>query len=333
MVKMTMKEIAKKAKVSQPTVSRVLNGHKGVSEEIVNSVMKVVEEVGYVPNKAAQALKRSSTNIIGISIREIDNPYFVDIIDSLELEARKNGYNILFHNSKYNPVTEWENIQNFVSRQVDGIIIVPSSDFNLERISKLDIPTVVITNNNKKMLDSVGLNHLQAGKLAGESFIHSGHKTFGYIGAIRDDEKFYGFESVLQENGFTFDPKNFLLVESSNDNIMIRRYIEKYLDQSEKLEFTCLFAENDIMALEFMKAAEKRQIRVPEDVSIIGFDDTYLAKIMEISSIHQPIGEMVKTSFEILLNRINQEVSSTSLVNIMMEPTLIERKSSKFRRR
>lgn len=331
MAKMTMKEIAKKAKVSQPTVSRVLNGHKGVSEEIVNTVMKVVEAVGYVPNKAAQTLKRSSTNIIGISTREIDNPYFVDIIDSLELEARKNGYNILFHNSKYNPVTEWENIQNFVSRQVDGIIIVPSSDFNLERISKLEIPTVVITN-NKKMLDSVGINHLQAGKLAGESFIHSGHKTFGYIGAIRDDEKFYGFESVLQENGFTFDPKNFLLVESSNDNIMIRRYIEKYLNQSEKLEFTCLFAENDIMALEFMKAAEKRQIRVPEDVSIIGFDDTYLAKIMEISSIHQPIGEMVKTTFEILLNRINQEVPS-SLVNIMMEPTLIERKSSKFRRR
>ena len=331
MAKMTMKEIAKKAKVSQPTVSRVLNGHKGVSEEIVNSVMKVVEAVGYVPNKAAQTLKRSSTNIIGICTREIYNPYFVEIIDSLEHEARKNGYNILLHNSKYNPVTEWENIQNFVSRQVDGIIIVPSSDFNLERISKLEIPTVVITN-NKKMLDSVGINHLQAGKLAGESFIHSGHKTFGYIGSIRDDEKFYGFESVLQENGFTFDPKNFLLVESSNNSFMIRRYIEKYLDQSEKLEFTCLFAENDIMALEFMRAAQQRQIRVPEDVSIIGFDDTYLSKIMEISSIHQPIGEMVKTSFEILLNRINQEVPS-SLVNIMMEPTLIERKSSKFRRR
>ena len=331
MPKMTMKEIAKKAQVSQPTVSRVLNGHKGVSEDIVNAVMKVIDEVGYVPNKAAQTLKRSSTSIIGISTREIDNPYFVEIIDSLELEARKNGYNILFHNSKYNPVTEWENIQNFVSRQVDGIIIVPSSDFNLERISKLDIPTVVLTN-NKSMLDSVGINHLHGGKLAGESFIHSGHKTFGYIGSIRDDEKFYGFESGLQENGFTFDPKNFLLVESSNNNFIIRRYIEQFLDQSEKLEFTCLFTENDIMALEFMKAAEKRHIQVPEDISIIGFDDTYLAKILEISSIHQPIGEMVKTSFEILLNRINQEVPS-SLVNIMMEPTLIERKSSKFRRR
>jgi LacI family transcriptional regulator len=301
MAKMTMKEIAKKAKVSQPTVSRVLNGHKGVSEDIVNAVMKVVEEVGYVPNKAAQTLKRSSTNIIGISTREIDNPYFVEIIDSLELEARKSGYNILYHNSKYNPVTEWENIQNFVARQVDGIVIVPSSDFNLERISKLDIPTVVI-------------------------------KTFGYIGSIRDDEKFYGFESALQENGFTFDPDNFLLVESSNNSYMIRRYIEKYLDQSDKLNFTCLFTENDIMALEFMKAAEKRQIRVPEDISIIGFDDTYLAKIMEISSIHQPVGEMVKTTFEILLGRINQEVSS-GLVNIMIEPSLIERKSSKFRRK
>lgn len=81
--------------------------------------------------------------------------------------------------------------------------------------------------------------------------------------------------------------------------------IKKYLDQSEKLEFTCLFAANDIMSLEFMRAAQERQIRVPEDVSIIGFDDTYLSKLIEISSIHQPIGKMVKTTFEILLNRIN----------------------------
>jgi LacI family transcriptional regulator len=331
MAKLTMKEIAKRAKVSQPTVSRVINGHKGVSKEIVNTVMKVIEECGYIPKKAAQTLKRSSTNIIGICVREIYNPYFVEIIDSLELEAKKNGYNILFHNSKRNPVTEWENIQNFVSRQVDGIIIVPTSDFNLERISKLGIPTVVITQRNI-VFDGVELNHFQAGKLAGESFIHSGHKTFGYIGMKREDERLYGFESVLQENGFSFDPNNFILVhESSDSSFMIRRDIEKYLDQKETLEFTCLFSANDIIAFEFIRAAQERQIRVPEDVSIIGLDDTYLAKIMEISSIHQPIGEMVNNTFEILLNRINQEVPS-SLVNIKVEPTLIERKSSKFRR-
>lgn len=332
MVKPTMKEIAKRAKVSQPTVSRVLNGHKGVSQEIVNTVMKVIEEVGYVPNKAAQTLKKSSTKIIGICVKEIYNPYFVEILDSLELEAKKNGYSILFHHSKFNPVTEWENIQNFVSRQVDGIILVPTSDFNLERISKLGIPTVVITQ-SQSLFDSVALNHLQAGTMAGEYFVHSGHKTFGYIGPALDGEKFMGFENVLLENGFSFDAANFVQVlESSHRSFMIRRDIEKYLDQTDKLGFTCLFASDDVTAIEFMRAAQERQIRIPEDVCIIGFDDTYLSKIMEISSIHQPIGDMVKTTFEVLMQRIHQE-SSSSLVHILLEPTLIERKSSKLRRR
>jgi LacI family transcriptional regulator len=331
MEKLTMKEIAKRAKVSQPTVSRVINGHKGVSLEIVNAVNKVIEEAGYIPNKAAQSLKRSSTNIIGVCVKEIYNPYFVEIIHSLELESRKNGYNILLHNSNFNPVTEWENIQNFVARQVDGIVIVPTSDFNLDRIAKLETPAVVITQ-NYKTIDCVGLNHLQAGKLAGERFIHSGHRAFGYIGEKQDGEKFYGFLNVLQENGFEFQSSNFIQVSELNNNTyLIRRDIEKHLDQSGKLEFTCVFAENDIMALEFMRAAQERRIRIPEDISIIGFDDTYLSKFMEISSIHQPIGEMAKTTFEVLMNRMNQKMSS-SLVNILMEPTLIERKSSKIRR-
>lgn len=255
MAKLTMKEIARRAKVSQPTVSRVINGHKGVSAEIVNAVMRVIEEAGYVPNKAAQTLKRSSAHIIGISVKEIYNPYFVEIIDSLELEARKHGYSVLFHNSKFNPVTEWENIQNFVSRQVDGMIIVPTGDFNLERISKLDIPAVVITQ-SPAMLDSVAVNHIQAGKLAGESFVHAGHKTFGYIGEEQSGEKFYGFETVLQENGFAFDSRHFIQVhDTSSNSFMIRRDIEQYLDQAGRPEFTCLFAGNDVMALEFIRVA------------------------------------------------------------------------------
>lgn len=331
MAKLTMKEIARRAKVSQPTVSRVINGHKGVSAEIVNAVMRVIEEAGYVPNKAAQTLKRSSAHIIGISVKEIYNPYFVEIIDSLELEARKHGYSVLFHNSKFNPVTEWENIQNFVSRQVDGMIIVPTGDFNLERISKLDIPAVVITQ-SPAMLDSVAVNHIQAGKLAGESFVHAGHKTFGYIGEEQSGEKFYGFETVLQENGFAFDSRHFIQVhDTSSNSFMIRRDIEQYLDQAGRPEFTCLFAGNDVMALEFIRVAQERQIRIPEEVSVIGFDDTYLSKVMEISSIHQPISDMVKTTLEVLLSRMDQEVP-TSRVDILMPPTLIERRSSRIRR-
>lgn len=331
MTKLTMKDIAKLANVSQPTVSRVINGNKSVNEDVAKKVLKVIEEVGYIPNKAAQTLKRSHSNIIGVCVTEVYNPYFVELIETLELEARKIGYNIILHNSKHNPITEWENIQNFIARQVDGFIIVPTGDYNIQRISELNVPAVVITQ-NRKHLDSIGLNHIQAGRIVGENFIHAGHKKFGLIGTKLLDNKFLGFESALRENGFEFDPKNFIQIEeTSTDNFLMRRDIEKYFMQIENPDFTCVYAANDILALEFMKAAQERNIRIPEDISLVGFDDTYLAKIMGISSIHQPIEKMVKTTIEVLQNRIENEVSS-ELVNIQLEPILIERKSSKYKR-
>src|SRR5690606_33244539 len=145
---------------------------------------------------------------------------------------------------------------------------------------------------------------------------------FAYIGTIPDD-KFIGYESALYENGFTFEPDNYIrLEETSINNFLIRRDIENYFNRMAELNFTCVFAANDIMALEFMKAAQERNIRIPEDISLIGFDDTYLAKIMGVSSIHQPIEEMVVTTLEILLNRIQNEVAP-ELINIQLEPTLI----------
>lgn len=327
MNKLTMKEIAKLANVSQSTVSRVINGNTGVNEEAMKRVLQVIEEVGYVPNKAAQTLKKSQSNIIGVCLTETYNPYFVELVDALESEARKIGYSILLHNSKHNPITEWESIQNFIARQVDGIILVPTGDYNIQRISKLAIPTIVMTQ-NRKPLDSIGLDHMKAGKIVGEKFIHAGHKTFGYVGTNPDDDKFLGYKSALYENGFSFDQKNYIqLEETSKNNFLMRRDIEDYLNKVKSLDFTCLFTNNDIMALEFMKAARERNIKVPEDISVIGFDDTYLAKIMGISSIHQPIEEMVKTTIDILVDRMENEVSSES-VQIKLDPTLIERMSS-----
>jgi LacI family transcriptional regulator len=328
--KMTMREVAKLANVSQPTVSRVINGNKDVSEEIVKRVMQVIEEVGFVPNKTAQTLKRNQSKLIGISVTEIYNPYFVELIDHLESEARKRGYNIILHNSKHNSILEWENIQNFMARQIDGFLLVPTGEYNIPRISKLPIPSVVVTQSIKGF-DSVGLNHLQAGRLVAEQFMRAGHDTFGYIG-IDADDKFRGFENTLYENQMHFNPENFIAVpDGESSNLLIRKAIEGYLEQNKEFPFSCVFASNDVMALEFMKIAQERGIRIPEDISLIGFDDTYLAKVMGISSIHQPIEEMITTTLTLLINRIEQEVASET-VSIQLEPTLIERSSSRHRR-
>lgn len=331
MTRLTMKEIAKLANVSQATVSRVINGGKGVSEEAVRRVLETIERVEFVPNRAAQTLKRNHSNIIGLSVTEIYNPYFIEIIDTLENEARNSGYSILLHNARYNPLIEWENIQNFISRQVDGIIVVPTGDYNLERMSKLSTPVVVMTQ-NRKMFDSVGLDHMKAGRIAGEKFIRAGHRTFGFIGQAPDD-KFFGYESVLHENGFAFHPEHYIrLNDHYNNNFLVRQDIEAYFNQVGQPDFTCVFTANDIMALEFIKAARERRIRIPEDIIVIGFDDTYLAKIMDISSINQPIENMAKTTIKIMLNRINNEIpAETEKVQIRLEPVLITRKTSEVK--
>ena len=107
-----MKEIARLANVSQATVSRVINGNPDVNPELAERVWRVIEEVGYIPNQTAQTLKSNQSKLIGVSVSERYNPYFVELVDHLEDKARKLD-NIILHNSKHNPILEWENIQNF----------------------------------------------------------------------------------------------------------------------------------------------------------------------------------------------------------------------------
>lgn len=324
---LTMKDIAKLAGVSQPTVSRVINGNKDVNEELAKRVMKVIEDVGFVPNKTARALKQNQSKLIGISVSEMYNPYFVDLIDHIEAVSRKRGYNIILHNAKHNPLLEWDNMQNFMMRQVDGCIVVPTGTYNLERMQKLTMPIVAITQTIDGM-DSVAVDHKQAGKMAAQYFLKQGHRTFGYIGTT-DDEKYIGYENELYANGITFNKEHFIEVESTSDHLSIRRSIEAYLQANEIGACEAIFAENDIIALELKRVAEEKLINVPEAISIIGFDDTYFAKLLGISSIHQPIEEMVSMAMEILINRIEGE-GATEKVNIQLQPSLIERASSRY---
>lgn len=324
---MTMKDIAKLAGVSQPTVSRVINGNKEVNEELAKRVMKVIEQVGFVPNKTARSLKQSHSKLIGISVSEMYNPYFVELIDHIETITRKHGYNIILHNAKHNPILEWENIQNFMMRQVDGCIIVPEGQYNLERIKQLSIPVIAITQTIEGM-DSVALNHKKAGSLAAQCFLRQGHSSFGYIGT-KDDDKFIGYESELYENGYTFNHEHFIEIDHATSNpLSIRKHIEAYISKQGSLPFSCVFTENDIIALELKRLTESYEIIIPQQLSMVGFDDTYFSKLLGISSIQQPIEEMVNLSIELLINRIEGKASSEH-VSIQLEPALIERQSTR----
>ncbi|WP_207646324.1 LacI family DNA-binding transcriptional regulator [Cellulosilyticum sp. I15G10I2] len=326
-MKMTMKDIAKLANVSQATVSRVINGNPNVNKEAAKRVFKIIEEVGFKPNRTAQTLKNNASFLTGVSVIDISNPYFMDLIEALEYESRQHGYNIIIHNSNHNVLTEWDNIQNFMARQVDGILLVPTTSHNLSALKKLEVPTVIITQ-IKDEFDSVAVSHKQGVKLVAEHLISQGHHKLGYIGPMHDERLLF-FKEAIFNNGLCLRDENIIeLGSDSNSQYSIRQDIIKYLDTHEKLDFTAVFGFNDVGAFEFMKLMNERQIKVPEDIAVVGFDDTILSKSLSISSVHQPIRDMMQMAFSILQKRIKGEIEETP-IKIELEPSLIIRNSSK----
>lgn len=330
MKKATMTDIAVKAEVSQATVSRVINNHPNVNEEVRQRVQAAIKELGYIPNKAAQTLKNQNSNILGVSITDINNPYFAELTAEIEKEARRLGYSIILHNTGYNPLTEKNNLDQFISRQVDGIIYVPVSDYNYEKVRKLPVP-VVSTTLYTQDLDSVHLNHPQGGALAASHFIRQGHTKFAVFSEV-DCRKTKGFLNELYSQGMNVNKDNYIeITEVPSTIYSLREYVNNYFEKNPHPDFTAVFCGTDAAAFDFMQVAQEHGLRVPEDIAVIGFDDTIIAKINRITSIHQPLEEMARNSLEIIIDKINNPQQQREPVDIKLTPTLIVRESSDYK--
>jgi LacI family transcriptional regulator len=322
----TMKEIAKLARVSQPTVSRVINGNQNVNPDIRKRVLKVIEEVGFQPNKAAQTLKNQNSNIIGVSVTSISNPYFIELIEAIELEARKIGYNILLHNCENNFLIERENLSNFIARQVDGAIVVPESNVNLGTLSTFHVPTIVLTAESEEF-NSISISHEKGGTLAAEDFLNEGLTEFLYVGQgpLNKDAKLLGYSTAFHTNGIIFPEKNYIHHPTEvNNSIELAQIIEKQILMGcIKKNTTGILCGNDIIALQFITIALQNGYKLNQDYKLIGFDDTLLARSYGFSSIRQPIREMSTHAIQILLEVMNGKLAT--IHKIKLDPVLIKR--------
>lgn len=321
---LTMKDIAKLANVSQPTVSRVINGNPNVNKEAAERVLKVIEESGYKPNRSAQTLKNNCSYLTGLNVVDIINPYFMELIDALESKGRENGYNIILHNCRHDdPQTEWDNIQNFIARQADGIFMVPTTELDVNRLARLRIPIVMVTQ-IREGFDSIAISHLKGGALVAEHFIEKGHHRFLFIGPTTD-EKLLGFKEVLYNNGFSFSDGEIIDIDDVSP-FLLRQGIQSYFEQHPDPEFTAVFCYNDVTACEFIKVIEDAGKRASE-FAIASFDDTILARALSITSVHQPIKEMAGLAFQMLLRRINEGMDLPPQ-HAILDPMLMIRKST-----
>ena len=299
----TMTEIAKLTHVSQPTVSRVLNGSMTVAPEIRERVLACAREHDYQFNALAKGLQGSKTKLLGVLVTDISNGFFADLAKRIEAEARENGYSIILFNSDYSPRNEQEYLDVVRRYRVDGVLAVPIRETSgewREYVKKLDVPVVTVTR-RANGLDSVYVDHAQAGAMVAAHLLERGFRRFLFIGKDYDG-KYVGFRRSLVEIGYGPQTANVVY----QDDAQMNRALEDWLGQSP--ERGAVFAGNDIYALRVLDALRRLKVSVPEEVGVIGFDDTSMGRYLNprLSSVSQPIARMAHEAVARLLDRIDR---------------------------
>ena len=297
----TMTEIARLAGVSQPTVSRVLNGNPNVGQEIRERVLACAKEHNYQCNALAKGLQGSKTMLLGVLVTDISNGFFADLAKAIEAAARKAGYTIILFNSDCDLEKERSYLDVVSRYRVDGVLVAPVKE-NGEELpgftENLDIPVVAITKPTAS-LDAVYVDHRSAGVLVAEHLAERGYRRFLFIGE-ECDRKYVGFREKLAALGMA-ERTGSVVYESDRQ---LTHFLEAWLRRPGGR--TAVFASNDIFALRTLSALRMLEVAVPRQAGVIGFDDTSTGRYLNprLSSVSQPIAQMAQEAVMRLLDRI-----------------------------
>lgn len=327
----TLKDIAKKANVSHATVSRALNDHREININTREKIKNIAKEMGYFPNVLARGLVNNTSKSIGVIIPDITNPFFSQIIKGVEDFSNYKGYSVILSNTSWDEEREIKNILEMAQRRIDGLIITPVSGDTYYRIKELNINTPVVYIAGR--LDESDMNYVviddeMAGFTATEYLINLGHENIFFIGG---SDKTVGIVHRLQGFKKALAKHNIECPSSSVINCSIRRdsgyAVMSDLIQQNRIP-TAVVAGNDFIALGVMEAIEANGLSVPEDVSIIGFDNIDFAAFSKISltTIDVPKYEMGKAAAEIIIN--NSKENNLKVPNQVVVESSLKIRSS-----
>ena len=325
----TMKDIARLAQVSTSTVSHVINGSRFVSDEIREKVMRIVVELNYTPSYIARSLKVKATKTIGLLVTATNNPFFSEVMAGVEQYCQKNQYNLIIATTGGDAKRLQQNLQTLIHKQVDGVLLMcGDSRFQADMELTVSLPLVVMDwwfteLNADKILD----NSEHGGYLATKSMVDAGHQKIGIItGNLRKSvakNRLQGYKKALSEANIVLNPD--WIVESHFDFEGGIVGTQKLLSLSDRP--TAIFCCSDTIAIGAYQAIQNQGLRIPQDISIMGYDDIELARYLfpSLSTISQPKAELGKLAVETLLQRIQEP--NENYRTLVLEPTCILRES------
>jgi len=330
---MDIQQVAKRAGVSTATVSRVLNDSPKVRKETSERVRRVIDELNYVPNNSARNLRIGRSELYGLVVSDIKNPFFPDLIDHFEALAASRGIDVVFTHTNYDSQRLTTCIRRLVERNVDGIAIMTSEvdEQALKVATQRKIPVVLLNQPAlRETYNTVVVDYTRGYQEAVEHLKKLGHRNLIYLtgpaglSSVRRRQK--AFEAAAKKCGLPVHEKQFLIGDMRVEGGRIT--MESLLDRKPRP--TAIVAANDLMAIGAIQAAMAAGLRVPEDISIIGFDDLPIATIMhpQLTTIHLSRQEIAEEAFEQLTNLHPNQTSKTQRAVRKVHPRLVVREST-----
>jgi len=319
----TVRVIAAHTGFSIATISRAMNEPSKVSSETLCAIETAMKELNY--EKKEKTKKRS--NVFGVIFPNISNPFFAELLGVLENEAFHHGRCILFFNSRHNLRQEKVAFAECKNHGVDGVFLVPHSisPKHLHTIKYLPFPTVLLTQTSP-YFPSVGVDHIEGGRLVADHFVSSGHTKLGYIGPVTKQEgKYVGFINRLNELGVHISKEfQFNAVEET----YLQEFIEDCIDENNNLKISALFCMNDILAQKTIEILTQYGFTTPRDLVVVGFDNSFSSRILGITSVSQPMKEIAHVGFQEMLDVMKENKKSDNYSAQLLLPRLVLRESS-----
>lgn len=330
----TIDDVAKLAGVSRATAGRVVGNYGSVSEKSRERVWDAVRQLDYQPNLIARGLRSQTTKTIAVIVGSIRNTYSTALVYAVEKEAKKKGYNVLICTTHEDIEKELKHLKDLNSRKVDGVILMSAyrADANMDKkykefyISKL--PIVFVDRNipgiNRDVIQS---ENFDASYKATKYLMDMGHRKIGIIATSNfstAQERIKGYKAAFANAGIEYDESLIASVDELSDK-MSRKVCHEFLE--EHPDITALYILNNSLCSGVLLDLKERQMKIPQDISLLVWDDEEYNELLDITTIEQPITEIGKQATRRLFELIGEPEETTDFECKKLDPELIIRKS------
>ncbi|QSN62510.1 LacI family DNA-binding transcriptional regulator [Caballeronia sp. M1242] len=327
----TIKDVAAIAGVSFTTVSHVVNNSRPVSADVRAKVERAIRELDYVPSAVARSLKAKSTATIGLLVPNATNPYFAELARGVEDGCAKNGYCVFFCNSDDDPAKQRNYLRVLQEKRIDGLVIASAGEDAVlaQCLAGAREPLVIVDRNIEGVsADLVQIDHEKGAYIATKHLLQTGHSEIGCItGPVAtavSAMRLHGFIRAMAERGVEIEPN--AIVQSDFSATGGYAAASQLFDAMKP---TAIFACNDMMGIGALRAAAERKIRVPDDCSIIGFDDVELSRYTypALSTVGHSVRALGEMAAQTLIERIVGKLGGTTRRRVV-PPRLVLREST-----